>query len=62
MSDQNTKNTLLSGYLVLENFSPEKQIRELRQQASKLVETFDPQSISIFSTKNQVGGTNIAAR
>jgi len=46
--------TNTAGYLVLENFTPLQQTQELRHQASQLVDGFDPKSISIFSTKNQV--------
>ena len=46
--------TNTAGYLVLENFTSLQQTQELRHQASQLVDGFDPKSISIFSTKNQV--------
>ena len=39
---------------MLENFTPLEQLQELRRQATTLVDKFDPESISIFSTKNQV--------
>ena len=43
-----------AGYLVLENFTPAEQLAEMRQQAVTLVDEFDPETISVFSTKNQV--------
>lgn len=42
------------GYLVLENFTPVAQLAEMRRQAVALVADFDPETISVFSTKNQV--------
>ena len=46
--------TGFAGYLVLENFTPVEQLAEMRRQAVTLVDEFDPETISVFSTKNQV--------
>lgn len=43
-----------AGYLVLENFTPVRQLAEMRRQAVTLVDEFDPEKVSVFSTKNQV--------
>ena len=41
------------GFLVLEDFATEEDVREMRERAEELVKTFDPTTISIFSTKKQ---------
>ena len=46
-----------AGYLVLESFTPVEQLAKMRQQAVTLVDDFDPETVSVFSTKNQVGIT-----
>lgn len=43
-----------AGYLVLENFTSVRQLAEMRRQAVTLVDEFDPETVSVFSTKNQV--------
>lgn len=39
---------------MLENFTPVDQLAEMRCQAVTLVDDFDPETVSVFSTKNQV--------
>ena len=41
------------GFLVLEDFATAADVRELRERGDELVRSFDPETISIFSTKKQ---------
>ncbi|KAJ7544197.1 hypothetical protein O6H91_09G069000 [Diphasiastrum complanatum] len=42
-----------NGYLVLENFAPEYECKELMKHMENLIEKFDPSTISVFSSKSQ---------
>lgn len=42
------------GFLVLPNFADAQEVASLRTRAAELVGAFDPKSISVFSTTNQV--------
>jgi hypothetical protein len=42
------------GYLVLEDFASAEQCAELRRRAERIVNDFDPDSYSVFSTTDQV--------
>lgn len=46
--------TTCTGYLVIKNFTDTQQLKDLRDRAAQLLESFDPQEVSVFSTKNQV--------
>jgi len=54
------------GFLTLEDFATEDEVRELRERAETLVSGFNPETISIFSTKEQEktmnGSSNFDAR
>ena len=43
-----------AGFLVLPGFASASEVAALRKRAGELVEAFDPQTISVFTTKNQV--------
>ena len=43
-----------AGYLVIEGFATPGDVRELRQRAEELVDSFNLDQITIFSTKSQV--------
>ena len=45
------------GFLVLENFASPEEVQRLRSRAETLVDGFNPESVSIFSTKSQVTTT-----
>ena len=47
-----------NGYLVVENFLEEEEIRILRASATEIVEEFDMNSLSVFSTEEQSQHTN----
>eukprot|EP00249_Psilotum_nudum_P016470 c25841_g1_i1 orf=825-1685(-) len=49
---------LSEGYLVLENFSNENEFHKLMQCMGALVDQFDPQTVSIFSSKSQIEHLN----
>lgn len=42
-----------AGFLVLDNHARPEEIAELRQRAQELVDGFNPETISVFSTRNQ---------
>jgi phytanoyl-CoA hydroxylase len=42
-----------TGFAVVEDFASREEVERLKSQADALVEKFDPQSISVFSTRNQ---------
>ena len=44
----------VAGYLVLPGFASLQETRQLKERAVDLVSQFDPTSVSVFSTKNQV--------
>lgn len=46
------------GFLVLENFASPSEVAALRSSMNKLLDQFDPKSVSIFSTKNQMAHTD----
>ncbi|MBK8258431.1 MAG: phytanoyl-CoA dioxygenase family protein [Polyangiaceae bacterium] len=46
------------GYLVVPGFLPIETCQTLRERAAFLVDGFDPQTVSIFSTKNQSSTTD----
>ena len=43
-----------AGYLVIRNFTSPEQLRELQNRGVQLIDGFDPEQVSVFSTKNQV--------
>ncbi len=43
------------GYLVLDGFSSQEECAKLRKRMDRLLADFDPKTISIFTTTNQVG-------
>ena len=43
-----------TGFLVLENFAAPEEVQRLRKRAEQLVDDFEPESVSVFSTKSQV--------
>ena len=43
-----------AGYLVIKNFTSADQLKDLQSRAVQLIEDFDPEQVSVFSTKNQV--------
>ena len=45
---------LCPGYLVLESFASPEEVQRLRSRADELVDSFSPESVSVFSTKSQV--------
>lgn len=45
---------LASGYIVLENFASPGECAALVERANSLVEGFNPEKVSVFSTTNQV--------
>ena len=54
------------GFLTLEDFATKEEVLELRERAETLVQGFNPETISIFSTKEQEktmnGASNFDAR
>jgi phytanoyl-CoA hydroxylase len=42
-----------AGFLVLDNHASFEEIAKLRQRAQELVDGFNPETISVFSTRNQ---------
>lgn len=46
------------GYLVVPGFASPQEVAALKERAEALVEGFDPESISIFTTKNQAAKTD----
>lgn len=44
-----------AGYIVLENFSEQAELDAMRAQANILVDDFDAEEGTVFSTKKQVG-------
>ncbi|KAK9814685.1 hypothetical protein WJX72_009793 [[Myrmecia] bisecta] len=46
------------GYLVVPGWAGPEQLQEMRQRAEELVDMFDPESISVFSTRNQSSTTD----
>ena len=46
------------GFLALPGFSSQEEISKLQSSGLALLETFDPESISIFSTRNQTKKTD----
>ena len=46
------------GYLVLEGFASAEEVAALRRRAGELVEAFEPEAHSVFSTKNQESTSN----
>lgn len=45
---------LVPGYLVLESFSSEEEVREMRDRMAELVSGFDGANSTVFSTKDHV--------
>lgn len=48
-----------NGYLVIEGFATQDEMRGLRERAESILASFDPESVSVFSTKDQVGGGQV---
>lgn len=46
------------GYLVLDGFSSQEECTKLRRRMDQLLADFDPQTISIFTTTNQIAKTD----
>ena len=51
-----------TGFLVLENFAAPEEVQRLRKRAEQLVDDFEPESVSVFSTKSQVTSQIILSR
>lgn len=51
---QVTRGEVPAGYLVIRNFTSATQLQELQSRGVQLIEGFDPEQVSVFSTKNQV--------
>ena len=45
---------LVLGYLVMDSFSSEEEVREMRDRMAELVAGFDGANTSVFSTKDHV--------
>ena len=50
-----TQLNLGAGYIVLENYSEQAELDAMRAQANILVDDFDAEEGTVFSTKKQVG-------
>mmetsp|Transcript_83 Transcript_83/g.193 ORF Transcript_83/g.193 Transcript_83/m.193 type:complete len:264 (-) Transcript_83:1449-2240(-) len=53
LSEEQKASYEAEGFLVLEDFASKQQVEELRGRGEDLVRAFDPETISIFSTKKQ---------
>lgn len=53
LSEEQRSSYESEGFLVLEDFATAEEVAELRGRGNDLVSTFDPETISIFSTKKQ---------
>ena len=51
-----------TGFLILENFVAPDEVQRLRKRAEQLVDDFEPESVSVFSTKSQVASKIILPR
>eukprot|EP00163_Fabomonas_tropica_P029158 TRINITY_DN6164_c0_g1_i3.p1 TRINITY_DN6164_c0_g1~~TRINITY_DN6164_c0_g1_i3.p1 ORF type:complete len:321 (-),score=28.79 TRINITY_DN6164_c0_g1_i3:107-952(-) len=53
LTDDQKKLLDQDGYLVLENFIPTDDVAKFRAEMTRMVDEFDPKTISVFSTENQ---------
>lgn len=58
LTEEQVKEFQEKGFLAIPGFSSPEEISSLQKSGLALLETFDPQSISIFSTRNQTKKTD----
>ncbi|CAL5226868.1 g9740 [Coccomyxa viridis] len=58
LTDDQVQRFQRDGFLVLESFASPEEVQRLRSRAEELVDSFSPESVSVFSTKSQTKSTD----